>query len=249
MPWSPWYFPPFFERRRLCKKVVPINVQIVLGLKWIVIDTGLMLRGFLCWLCLVSSLACFAEPRVLHVQWLANGLLELEVQVNDLSEDAVFALVWSQDLAAPLASWEQSDIQGQQLSDDGLWLVQVEAFGSGQAFYRVIQTKALTTSSPIVLSEICSSNAAILMDEDGDFSDWIELWNGGDSIVSLKGWSLSDKVDPQDAWFFPDVTLEPKEYLLIFASGKDRRLVIDPLHTSHSAPIRDDCFWSTAIEW
>jgi hypothetical protein len=212
--------------------VVSVNVQIVLGQEWIVGDTGLMLRVFLCWLCLVSSLACFAEPRVLHVQWLANGLLELEVRVDDLSEDPVFAVVWSQDLAAPLASWEQSDIQRQQLSDDGLWLVQVEAFGSGQAFYRIIQTDGLTTSSPIVLSEICSSNAAILMDEDGDYSDWIELWNGGDSIVSLKGWSLSDRVDPQDAWLFPDVTLEPKEYLLIFASGKDRRLVIDSLHTS-----------------
>jgi len=195
-------------------------------------DTGLMLRVFLCWFCLVSSLACFAEPRVTHVQWLANGLLELEVQVDDLSQDPLFAVEWSRDLAAPLASWEQSDIQGQQLSDDGLWLLQVEAFGSGQAFYRIIQTDGQASVASVVLSEICSSNAGILMDEDGDYPDWIEFKNVGDASVSMKGWSLSDRVDTQDAWLFPDVILEPKDHLLIFASGKDRRLVRDSLHTS-----------------
>lgn len=191
-----------------------------------------MPRALFCWFCLSSCLVCFAEPRVLHVQWLANGLLELEVQFDDPSQNPVFAVEWSGDLTVPVASWRPADTKGQQLSDDGSWLLQVEVFGSDQAFYRIIQQNGQTSSSSIILSEICSSNAGILMDEDGDFSDWIELRNVSDSMVSLRGWSLSDSIHPQEAWLLPDITLEPKAHLLVFASGKDRRLVGNPLHAS-----------------
>ena len=36
-------------------------------------------------------------------------------------------------------------------------------------------------------------NRAVLRDEDGDFSDWIELHNVSDKAVSLGGWRISDK--------------------------------------------------------
>lgn len=73
----------------------------------------------------------------------------------------------------------------------------------------------------LVIHEFMPKNRAVLRDEDGDFSDWIELRNLSSETVSLTGWSLSD--EPGPGWKLPELTLGPGEYLLVFASGKDRR--------------------------
>ena len=70
-----------------------------------------------------------------------------------------------------------------------------------------------------------------LVDENGDSSDWIELHNTTNLTISLKGWYLTN--DPYDltGWEFQDVSLEPDEYLTVFASGKDRDDPEGELHT------------------
>ena len=73
----------------------------------------------------------------------------------------------------------------------------------------------------IVISELMIKNRAVLRDEDGDFSDWIELENISGESVNLSGWSISDKAD-KPGWVLPGRTLGPGERLLLFASGKDR---------------------------
>jgi len=35
-------------------------------------------------------------------------------------------------------------------------------------------------------------------------------------------WSISDDVDNLNKWTFPDITLSPNQYLLLWASSKDR---------------------------
>jgi hypothetical protein len=58
-------------------------------------------------------------------------------------------------------------------------------------------------------------------DEDGEFVDWIEIWNGTDTTVNLAGWSLTnDPVNPQK-WLFPSRNLGANAYLIVFLSGKD----------------------------
>lgn len=73
----------------------------------------------------------------------------------------------------------------------------------------------------IVISELMEKNRAVLPDEDGDFSDWIELYNQSGEAVSLSGCTISDK-EKKTGWTLPEVTLEPGQRLLLFASGKDR---------------------------
>ena len=83
----------------------------------------------------------------------------------------------------------------------------------------------------IVISELMEKNRAVVRDEDGDFSDWIELHNVSGKAVSLGGWRISDK-SGNLGWAFPEVTIAPGEYLLIFASGKDK--ATGELHTDFS---------------
>ncbi|MHC1766067.1 MAG: CotH kinase family protein [Verrucomicrobiia bacterium] len=84
----------------------------------------------------------------------------------------------------------------------------------------------------LLISEFMAANSSGLKDEDGAFSDWIELYNGGQAAVSLTGWHLSDNPGDLAQWTFPNVTVPGQGFLVVFASGKDRRDPARPLHTN-----------------
>ena len=85
------------------------------------------------------------------------------------------------------------------------------------------------------INEILTSNGSAIADEDGDHEDWIELHNSGDASVDLSGWGLSDNVQSPFRWRFPDgVSIGAGEFLIIWASGKDRRNPAGELHTNFS---------------
>lgn len=74
----------------------------------------------------------------------------------------------------------------------------------------------------VVISEFMEKNRAVIQDEDGDFSDWIEIYNQSGEAVDISGWSISDK-ENKTGWRLPELSLESGQRLLIFASGKDRQ--------------------------
>ncbi len=75
----------------------------------------------------------------------------------------------------------------------------------------------------VVINEFLADNATGLTDEDGDTEDWIELRNRGAVPVNLEGWSLSNDSSEEGQWVFPAITVPADGYLVVFASGKDRR--------------------------
>ena len=84
----------------------------------------------------------------------------------------------------------------------------------------------------LMINEVMPVNRATLGDEDGDFSDWIELYNASPEPVDLAGWVLSDDDINRKKWPFPSRTIQPGEYLVVFASGKDRKNPSGRLHTN-----------------
>lgn len=83
----------------------------------------------------------------------------------------------------------------------------------------------------IVINEFMSSNERSISDLDGDFPDWIELYNTSVHAMSLKGYALSDHRKKTDKWELPEIVVPGHGYLVVFASGKDRRSKIEP-HTN-----------------
>ncbi|MCW1925789.1 chitobiase/beta-hexosaminidase C-terminal domain-containing protein [Luteolibacter arcticus] len=81
---------------------------------------------------------------------------------------------------------------------------------------------AIWCRGDVVISEFQSSNGATLLDEDGDPSDWVELYNRGSSSVNLTGWGLSDRTDDPFKWVFPAVQIAAGQRLVIWCSAKDR---------------------------
>lgn len=96
-------------------------------------------------------------------------------------------------------------------------------------FVLLITFYSILTSGPslaqVVINEGSNKNYSTLQDEDGQYPDWIELYNAGADTFQLYGYTLTD--DPTDPakWTFPNVSLAPSEYLVVFCSGKDRKPV------------------------
>ncbi len=80
----------------------------------------------------------------------------------------------------------------------------------------------LSFSQSVVINEIMSDNESVIADEDGSFSDWIELYNTSDVPVSLENLYLSDDENAPLKWEIPNLTLPPHGFLLVFASGKNK---------------------------
>ena len=74
----------------------------------------------------------------------------------------------------------------------------------------------------VKINEVSSSNSNVIQDIDGDYPDWIELFNNSSTLINLSSFYLTDDEDELTKWQFPNVELEPDSLLLIFASGKDR---------------------------
>jgi hypothetical protein len=89
-------------------------------------------------------------------------------------------------------------------------------------------------SWPVVLNALAPATVSInefladnesstgLRDEDNELHDWIELYNYGAQQVNLTGWSLANEANVPRQWVFPAVNLGPGQYLVVFASGKNR---------------------------
>ncbi|MBH11020.1 MAG: hypothetical protein CMG74_11870 [Candidatus Marinimicrobia bacterium] len=93
----------------------------------------------------------------------------------------------------------------------------------------------IVAGQSIQINEIVSSNASILFDEDDETPDWIELYNSQEEIINISGFGITD--DPQQLykWTFPEFTIEPNAYLVIFASDKDRTNIVNQ--------------WDAIIDW
>ena len=88
-------------------------------------------------------------------------------------------------------------------------------------------TISLCAQSTVVFNEVMSNNEQTLTDEDGDFVDWIELYNPADVPIQLEGYGVSDDAEEPFKWTFPALELQPQQHLLVFASDKDRRRLLN----------------------
>jgi hypothetical protein len=74
----------------------------------------------------------------------------------------------------------------------------------------------------LVINEISNRNSTQAMDEDGEYPDWLELYNNSETTCELSNYYLSDDSSHLEKWHFEPYTMKSKEHLLVFASGKNR---------------------------
>ena len=91
---------------------------------------------------------------------------------------------------------------------------------------------ALSASAQLRLTEFMASNTRTLADENGAFEDWVEVQNTSPVSINLFDWALTDSAGNLTKWKFPSTNLPPGQFLVVFASNKDRRTPGAPLHTN-----------------
>ncbi len=73
------------------------------------------------------------------------------------------------------------------------------------------------------MNEAAHSPRSGLRDEDGDYSDWLELYNAGAQDIRLGNYALSDDETKPAKWPFPkDAVIPAGGYYIVFCSGKDK---------------------------
>jgi hypothetical protein len=87
-------------------------------------------------------------------------------------------------------------------------------------------------SQGIVINEILTANTTINQDEDASYQDWVELFNASAVTVNLTGYGLTDDALLPYKWTFPNVSLAPGQYVLVWCSDKNRTDPALPLHTN-----------------
>lgn len=90
----------------------------------------------------------------------------------------------------------------------------------------------IPAQAELYLTEFMAINGGSLQDEDGDSSDWIELFNSGPNSIDLDGYFLTNDEAAPTRWTLPAVQLDSGAFLLVFASEKNRRLPGSELHTN-----------------
>jgi len=71
----------------------------------------------------------------------------------------------------------------------------------------------------LVINEVLASNDSTMPDQDGEYDDWIELYNNSDHDIDVNGYFMSDLATDIPMWQFPDTIIAAKSYLIIWADG------------------------------
>lgn len=116
-----------------------------------------------------------------------------------------------------------------------LFILLFRCFANSSSFLRFLLSIGLfvglfghTADAQVVINEVCTYNADGIEDSSGDEPDWFELYNAGSAPVSLSGYYVTDQ--SLNKWYFPEILINPGDFLLVFASGKN--LYQGELHTN-----------------
>ena len=74
----------------------------------------------------------------------------------------------------------------------------------------------LPVVSGLVINEIMAGNVTAVADQNGEYDDWVELYNGNSFSLNLNGYYLSDNENDLTKWTFPNVTIPANDYLIVW---------------------------------
>jgi len=104
------------------------------------------------------------------------------------------------------------------------------------------------TSRPLLaqirLNEGSNKNATQLADEDGEYDDWLELFNPFPVPFDLAGYALSDNASKPTKWVFGQTIIPADGFQVVFASAKNRQGAV---HHWESPATADMPTWSYVV--
>jgi hypothetical protein len=138
-----------------------------------------------------------------------------------LDDEAAIESVGSSRYVVTLSPYEPGTVLRfyvQATAADGVGTMAFSPAGAENDVYTYVVTYAGAETSPVVFNELMARNVSTIADPQGDYDDWIELYNTGGEIVDLSGMYLSDNPENPLKWQFPaGTTIASGGYLLVWA--------------------------------
>ena len=99
-------------------------------------------------------------------------------------------------------------------------------------FYACNNDDPADSDENIVINELLPKNSMNGSDEDGDFDDWIEIYNPAANEQDISGYYLSDSKKNPTKWKFPaGTTIEAKGYLIVWCDEDSTH--VSGMHTNY----------------
>ncbi|MEE4260095.1 MAG: CotH kinase family protein [Bacteroidales bacterium] len=92
------------------------------------------------------------------------------------------------------------------------------AFSPVRAEYEFYE---ISISGDLVVNEFMADNENAVSDQDGEYDDWIELYNNGSEDINLEGFYLGDDGGDPYQWAFPDTTISGGGYMIVWADDDE----------------------------
>ena len=85
-------------------------------------------------------------------------------------------------------------------------------------FYSINGTYPTIAPGTLVVNELMAQNTSTFTDPNGDYSDWIELYNNSSNTINLDNLYATDTSSNLLKWAFPSgITMAPNSYLIVWA--------------------------------
>ncbi len=118
------------------------------------------------------------------------------------------------------------------LSPDQVWGRDIDGAG---VWVGTLTPTPGSTNTPLpdpgslVVNEFLARNVATNSDPYGEYEDWVEIYNPTDQEIPLGGIYLTDDFSRPTRWAFPDTSITPFGFLLIWTDNDPEQ---GPLHTT-----------------
>lgn len=107
--------------------------------------------------------------------------------------------------------------------------VEIREFAENRYDHILSHLAALVSGQELYINEFMAANDTTIADEFGEFDDWIEIYNPGPDPVFMGDYFLTDDLYDPIQWAFPDTTLQPECFLLVWADDDGQQ---GPLHAN-----------------
>lgn len=80
------------------------------------------------------------------------------------------------------------------------------------------------SADDLVINELMASNTEATADEEGEFDDWIELYNTSGAAVDISNWTLTDNLNVLDKFTFAQGTvIDQDAYIVVWADNDEEQ--------------------------
>lgn len=95
--------------------------------------------------------------------------------------------------------------------------------GINLADYSILAAHLFDKGIPLVINEFMASNSSDsgISDPQGDFDDWFEIYNFGDTAIDISGMYLTDDFSEPTKWQIPQTTIVDANGFVVFWADED----------------------------